>query len=105
VTWQCPRCQTVNEKPRLIERFQYGCTGISWLFEEKLPGHECCEEHDVAYNQGGTLRWKATMDAKLARCIFSKNGKGIVGALKSAGAWLAVTFLPYPYIVWRRPEQ
>ena len=88
-----------------LARFQYGCTGISWLFKDPLPGHPCCEEHDVAYNQGGTLRWKMQMDAKLAKCIFQKNGSGIVGVLKSVGAWLAVTVNPYPYIVWRMPER
>ena len=88
-----------------LERFQYGCTGVSWLFSDPLPEHVCCEEHDVAYNQGGSLKWKMQMDAKLAECIFRRNGSGIVGALKAAGAWLAVTVNPYPYIVWRRPEE
>ena len=87
-----------------LSRFQYGCTGISWMFKNPLPGHPCCEEHDVAYDQGGSLKWKLQMDAKLARCIYSKNGSGAVGWLKGVGAWLMVTVNPYSYIVWKRPE-
>jgi hypothetical protein len=91
----------------LIDKFQEGCTGISWivaLWGKKLPGHECCDEHDLAYEQGGSISWKLKMDLKLARCIHAKNGGGIVGKLKAAGAWLAVTINPYPYIVWNRPD-
>ena len=43
------------------------------------------------------------MDAKLARCIYEKNGV-VVGMLKAVGAWLMVTVNPYSYIVWKRPE-
>lgn len=88
----------------LLTKFQYGCTGISWMFKNPLPGHACCEEHDVAYDQGGSLGWKWRMDMKLAKCISEKNGSGIVGRLKAAGAWLMVTANPYAYIVWHRPE-
>ena len=88
----------------LLEKFQYGCTGVSWLIKKKLPGHACCEEHDVAYNQGGSIAWKFEVDKKLAKCIFEKNGSGFIGAVKSGFAWFMVTVNPYPYVVWKRPE-
>jgi len=91
----------------IIAKFQDGCTGISWIvswFGKKLPGHECCDEHDVAYEQGGSLAFKAQMDAKLAKCIAAKNGGGIWGWTKASLAWVAVTVIPYSYVVWARPE-
>lgn len=112
MTWCCPRCKTMNEKPKpkFLQKFQYGCTGISWLFKKMLPGHTCCEEHDVAYDQGGTISWKFQVDAKLVRCIYVKNmeklGKlgYVVAPVKAGFAWLVVTLFPYAYVVWSRPE-
>ena len=91
----------------LLDKFQYGCTGISWLmswFGRRLPGHECCDEHDVAYSQGGSLAWKVQMDAKMLRCIAAKNNNSAWGWTKATAAWLAVTVIPYSYVVWYWPE-
>jgi hypothetical protein len=91
-----------------MEKFQQGCTGVSWIFRalgRKAPAEWCCDEHDVAYNQGGSWKWKIYQDAKLARCIFDGNEDKIAGFVRALGAWLAVTFLPYPYIVWKSPER
>lgn len=96
--------RALNEKLSLLKRFQYGCTGISWFFKNPLPEHFCCEEHDLAYDQGGSLLFKLQMDKKLVDCIFKKNGSGLIGFIKAIGAWLVVTVNPYAYIVWERPE-
>lgn len=92
---------------KIVKKFQEGCTGISWIvgaFGRKLPGHECCDEHDVAYIQGGSWKFKAQMDARLAKCIAKKNGNGVVGWVKAILAYSAVTFFPYAYFVWHQPE-
>lgn len=91
-----------------LKKFQQGCTGVSWIFRELgrvAPAEWCCDEHDVAYDQGGSWLWKVQHDAKLARCIFNGSENKIMGLGRALGAWLAVTLLPYPYIVWKQPER
>lgn len=91
----------------IVAKLQDGCTVISFiaaLFGRRLSGHACCDEHDLAYEQGGTWSWKWTMDARLARCIAAKNGGGAWGWTKAVVAWSFVTFVPYSYVVWTRPE-
>jgi hypothetical protein len=51
-----------------------GCSGLqSWLwkrFTRKGPPWEyCCDEHDVAYIEGGTLEWRKFHDLKLKECM------------------------------------
>lgn len=82
----------------VLERFQYQCTGISWLIPTPKTG-PCCDEHDVGYEQGGSLKWKMQLDGKLYRCI-KRKGHPVFAAL----AWLGVTFSPYAYVVWAKSE-
>lgn len=81
-----------------LEEFQRQCTGVTWIIPTPVTG-PCCDEHDVAYEQGGSLAWKWQMDRKLYRCIKSK-GHPVLAVL----SWLAVTLSPYAYVVWARPE-
>ena len=92
----------------LLDEFQKGCTGVSWLFKLfgiKLSAEECCEEHDILYDQGGTIGWKIQVDAMLARCVFEKSGSSLRGALRAAISWTIITFVPYSYIVWNKPPR
>ena len=91
-----------------VNTFQQGCTGVSWVvkkFGGELPGEYCCDEHDVAYDEGGSLKEKIKRDAKLASCIFSSHRSLIVSSLAASGAWLAVTFFPYSYYIWFRSQR
>ena len=92
----------------ILSEFQSGCTGLSWvwhLFGSKLPAEDCCDEHDVAYDEGGTLRDKTLRDLTLAECIHKSHEDKAVGAIAGIGAWLAVTLFPYSYYVWfRKPR-
>lgn len=86
-----------------FEDFTKGCTGLSWLlgkFNLRAPGEFCCDEHDVAYDQGGTLRWKLQMDRKIFTCVRDAENWLVAGAY-----WLAITFNPYSYWVWFRAER
>lgn len=92
-----------NKLTDFVHLFQYGCTGISWiakLFGKELPGHRCCEEHDLAYEQGGSILWKLACDWRLSTCIYRMNGKTLFGFLKASAAFAAVTVFPYSYVVW-----
>lgn len=92
----------------VLGEFQKGCTGVSWLFRLfgiKLSAEECCEEHDILYDQGGTIEWKMQVDASLAKCVFKKSGSGLRGALRATVAWTVVTFVPYSYMVWNKPPK
>ena len=91
-----------------VNTFQQGCTGVSWVVKKlggELPGEYCCDEHDVAYDEGGSLKEKIKRDAKLASCIFSSHRSLIVSSLAASGAWLAVTFFPYSYYIWFRSQR
>ena len=80
-----------------------GCTILSFVFHKLgLPvvGEFCCDEHDVAYDQGGSLLWKLEMDAKLFRCV-----RKVGGSLPALFRWLMITISPYSYYVWFRPER
>ena len=73
----------------LLEKFQYGCTGVSWLIKKKLPGHACCEEHDVAYNQGGVLLVNLKLIRNLLSAYLKRMGVGLLELLNLAlpGLW------------------
>lgn len=89
-----------------MEDIRKGCTVISYVAKKAgvtLPEEACCDEHDVAYNQGGSLLFKAKQDWKFVRCVAAKNGK-VVGWFKAGLGLLALTFTPYPYIAWNAPE-
>ena len=94
----------ILQAKHLLRNFNTAVLEFRVFLRKKLPGHACCEEHDVAYNQGGSTGWKFEVDKKLAKCIFEKNGSWFIGAVKSGFAWLMVTINPYPYVVWKRPE-
>lgn len=87
----------------IFEDWTKGCTGLSWLlakFGLKAPGEYCCEEHDEGYNQGGSFFWKIQLDLKIFTCVKAASNALIAGAY-----WLAITFNPYSYWVWFRPER
>ena len=49
-----------------------GCTLISWLaglLKIALLEEGCCNEHDLFYDQGGSLRTKIFADWLLAKCV------------------------------------
>lgn len=77
-----------------------GCTGLSFILSRlgfDTPGEYCCDEHDVAYEQGGSLAWKVEVDARFFRCVQAGVGTGAAVA-----GWLAVTLNPYAYWAWGR---
>ena len=83
-----------------MSKFTAGCTGLSFILSRlgfDTPGEYCCDEHDAAYEQGGTWRWKLTVDARFFRCV--RRGVNIWAA---ALGWLVVTLNPYAYWAWRR---
>ena len=86
-----------------FEKFSKGCTGLSWLlrkFNLKAPGEYCCEEHDVAYDQGGSLLWKIKMDCKIFTCVRDAENFIIATAY-----WLVISISPYSYWAWFRPQR
>ena len=83
-----------------MSEFTAGCTGLSFILSRlglNTPGEYCCDEHDVAYEQGGTWRWKLTVDAHFFGCV--RKGVNIWAAV---AGWLMVTLNPYAYWAWRR---
>lgn len=77
-----------------------GCTGLSYLLSLlgfDTPGEYCCDEHDVAYEQGGTWTWKFAVDLRFFRCI--RSGVGLPAAIIG---WAVVTLNPYAYWAWKR---
>lgn len=82
-----------------------GCTLVSWiasLAKHTLREHRCCQEHDLFYEQGGSFLTKVWVDWKLAQCVYSINGNGLVGALKGGLGFIVVTLNPYAHMVWLR---
>jgi hypothetical protein len=80
-----------------------GCTVLSFVLRSlgfPVPGEYCCDEHDVGYDQGGSLWWKIQLDAKFYDCV--KDG---VNPVAAGLGWVAVTFNPYSYWVWFRAER
>jgi hypothetical protein len=60
--------------PKAIADISDGCSGgLSWL-HRKLFGREiactyCCDEHDVAYFEGGTQEDRRRADQRLRLCV------------------------------------
>lgn len=82
-----------------------GCTLISWLASLlgiDLPEEGCCNEHDLFYEQGGSIRTKFFADWLLAVCVFRINGGGAAGLGKASLGWIVVTVNPYAWITWFR---
>lgn len=82
-----------------------GCTLISWLASLLgivLREEGCCGEHDLFYEQGGSVWTKFFADWLLATCVFRINGGGWLGAGKAALGWVVVTFNPYAWVTWLR---
>ena len=85
------------------EELTKGCTILSYVFNKlgiPVVGEYCCDEHDVGYDQGGTLLWKLKLDAKFYTCVAAAGGHVI-----AAFRWLMITFNPYSYYVWFRAER
>ena len=83
--------------------FTKGCTILSFVFSKLgLPviGEYCCDEHDVAYDQGGALMWKLEVDLKFFDCVEKAGGFGI-----ALFRWVMITFSPYSYYVWFKAER
>lgn len=81
-----------------------GCTLISWiagLLKIVLPEEGCCNEHDLFYEQGGTLRTKIFADWLLAKCVVAING-GWRGWAKAGVGLLVLSLNPYSYFVFFR---
>ena len=86
----------------LLDEFRQGCTGVSWIYHlrgKKAPGEICCDEHDLAYEQGGSLAFKRKMDRKLYRCLRAHGYPVWAGV-----AWAVVALSPYSYFAWWKPE-
>lgn len=80
-----------------------GCTILSFVFHKLgLPvvGEFCCDEHDVAYDQGGSLLWKLAVDRKFFLCVKQSGG-----VLPAGFRWVMITISPYSYYVWFRAER
>lgn len=76
-----------------------GCTLISWLASLArivLPEEGCCQEHDLFYEQGGTLRTKIFADWLLAACVARVN-PGLPGLFKSGLGLVVLSVNPYSY--------
>lgn len=87
-----------------VNKLTQGCTVLSYvagLFNYKLKEEDCCDEHDLIYEQGGSLVDKIKGDYKLARCVIKRNG-WFVGGVKSLLGLVALTVLPYPYRAFNR---
>ena len=62
-----------------------GCSGgVSWIYgkilKRDVPFLYCCDEHDLAYEEGGTRRDRALADRRFRDCV--KDGG------RPARAWL-----------------
>ena len=95
-----------NQTPpsNAVNKLTQGCTVLSYvagLFNYKLKEEDCCDEHDLAYEQGGSLADKIYSDYKLARCVIKRNGL-FIGGVKSLLGLVALTILPYPYRAFNR---
>jgi len=88
-----------------LDKFQGGCTGISWLaglIGHKIEAESCCEVHDVQYVYGGSIADKVKSDWTLAKCLYRHSRRKPVGIARAVGALLITTLVPYAYVVWRR---
>lgn len=82
-----------------------GCTLLSWLaskFGIILREEGCCGEHDLFYEQGGSIMVKFFADWKFSVCVYLVNGGGMAGFAKAALGWAVVSFNPYAWVTWWR---
>lgn len=74
-----------------------GCTGFpegNW--------HDCCVQHDLDYEAGGSLWTKVKVDHKLARCVASKSS--LLMALGMFAAVMIIGLVPWyqhRYYQWK----
>ena len=88
--------------------FTKGCTGVSWvarLIGVELPEEGCCDEHDLFYEQGGSLRTKLFADWLLTKCVYRKNGQTVWATAKAALGFTVVSCNPYAIITWIRASR
>ena len=74
-----------------------GCSGQQSKLWKMITGsgpawEYCCDEHDLAYNQGGPLEWRAWADANLRKCM-TRDGHPIDAWIY----WIAVRLLGGAY--------
>lgn len=57
-----------------------GCGGAGeisrfwrYVFGMPPPWEPCCDEHDLAYVQGGPAKWRAWADRLLRRCMIRRG--------------------------------
>ena len=67
-----------------------GCSGgVSWIYRHLLkrdvPFLYCCDEHDLAYEEGGGAHDRALADRRFRECL-QDSGRGLRAWL----FWLAV---------------
>ena len=60
---------------------------------------ECCEEHDVAYWQGGTKEQRYQADLKLKQCVLEKTNDAVLANIMFEGVRLGGS--PYFYNWYR----
>lgn len=85
------------------EELTKGCTVLSFVFGKlgiPVLGEYCCDEHDVAYDQGGNLWDKIKTDARFFKCVRRSGGSIIAGF-----RWVMISFNPYSYYAWYRKER
>ena len=88
-----------------LDKFQDGCTGISYLaglIGHKIEVEGCCDTHDVQYVMGGSWVDKVRSDWQLAKCLYTGSARKRMGLLRAGGALLVTTFFPYAYSVWTK---
>ena len=79
-----------NYSPEALAAITDGCSGgISWL-HKRLFGRDvacvyCCDEHDVAYFEGGTSAARSLADARLRQCV-AASGRPLAAWIM----WVAV---------------
>lgn len=87
-----------------------GCSGGLSSFYKKMFGKDiscryCCDEHDVAYYEGGSGPDRRLADKRLQQCA-ARAGKDVPGwleELRKKKSWLARMFFYLPFLrrAWR----
>jgi len=66
-----------------------------WLTGGPPPWEACCNEHDLAYEQGGPAAWRAWADALLRDCMIRRGWP-----VRAWAYWLVVRALGWAF--WKR---
>lgn len=79
-----------------------GCSGgVSWIYRRFLrrdtPFEYCCDEHDLAYEEGGARRDRRIADRRFRGCMIDSGRK-----VRAWLFWAAVRLLGWRY--WHRQK-